>query len=159
MFPGGDGDPSDGAGGSSVSSGIVNCAAAFAQLVATNSVVMGRVGDIERTVLFGGKRDAGHLKALAQAVARLQSLLANVKKSYQFVAGLGAAIAGAEAAIEAAAPYLLVAATLISPISSGGPVDLKPLRSPMGIVAVIAPPGPREPYLLRQRFFCPMEPR
>src|SRR6185312_3834907 len=146
---GGDG-VSDGGDGTSVSSGIVDCAAALAQLVATTSVVMGRVGDIERTILFGGKPDAGHVKALAQAVARLQALLAKAKKSCQFVAGLGAAIAGAEAAIEAAAPYLAVAASMFSPISSGGPAGLSPVRGPTGIMPVLGPPRFRVPYLLHR---------
>jgi len=146
---GGDG-VSDGGDGTSVSSGIVDCAAALAQLVATTSVVMGRVGDIERTILFGGKPDAGHVKALAQAVARLQALLAKAKRSCQFVAGLGAAIAGAEAAIEAAAPYLAVAASLFSPISSGGPAGLSPVRGPTGIMPVLGPPRLRLPYLLHR---------
>ena len=52
--------------------------------------------------------DPGHNKAISQAVNRVRNAKAGVGKSCAAFAGVAAAVTAAEAAIEAAGPYLIV---------------------------------------------------
>ena len=87
--------------------GIVDCAKALAELAQATLVVDQRVAEI---IAYGSKPDPGHVKALQQAVNRLNEALAKVIKHCSCYVGVAAAIAAAGAALEEAAPFLLVLA-------------------------------------------------
>jgi RHS repeat-associated protein len=89
--------------------GFVDCTVALAELIAANANLQKRVAEI---IANGGQPDAGHIKALNQAVNRVENAQALVVKHCGCYAGAAAAILAAAQAIEAAAPYLAAAPLL-----------------------------------------------
>jgi len=91
--------------------GFVDCAEALAELIAATATVTGRVADIEAN---GGKPDAGHVKALQQALKRMNNALRTVQNhcacELEAAAAIAAAAAAAAAAAEAIAPYIALGA-------------------------------------------------
>jgi len=91
---------------------VESCRQALAELAAATAQVAGRVADIAR---YGGAPNAGHQRALGDAVNRLNNALAKVARqctctAAALAAAVAAAVEAAEAALAAAAPYLAVAA-------------------------------------------------
>jgi RHS repeat-associated protein len=89
--------------------GFINCAAAIARLVAATALVAKRVYDIESLERCGIPPDAGHLKALDQALRALDEAYDIVNDHCGGSAG-GLAALTAAAVIIAAATAILVAA-------------------------------------------------
>lgn len=82
---------------------FVDCLKALADLASATARVEIRVAEI---VASGGDPDYGHQKALQQALNDLKDALDRVKKHCSCYIGAAALIAAAEAAFEAALPYL-----------------------------------------------------
>ncbi len=120
-----------------VASGAADCEAAIAELVSATANVARRVGEI---ISYGGKPDAGHIKALKQAVKRLENAMAKVEDSCMSVAAAAALLAAAGAALEAAAPYLAVAAVASVPrIPSVPRVPLVPWTPSVPAISSFSP--------------------
>jgi RHS repeat-associated protein len=83
--------------------GIVDCLKALKDLAKWTAIVDGRVADI---LAHGGKPDAGHQKALDQAVTNLNDALRRVAQYCTCYAISAALLQAAAAAIQAALPYL-----------------------------------------------------
>jgi RHS repeat-associated protein len=86
--------------------GFVDCMKALAELAKWTAEVSRRVAEIQADNLGTGL-DPGHVRALAQAVGKLNAAMDKVAKHCACEAGAGAAIAAAGAALEAALPYLV----------------------------------------------------
>lgn len=84
---------------------IVDCLKAIAELIGATQIVDLRVAEI---IAHGGRPDPGHVKALQQAVNRVNNAMAKVRKYCSCYAAAAAALTAAEAALNAAAPYLLM---------------------------------------------------
>ena len=91
--------------------GIVDCAKALAELTAATANVDFRLADF---AVHGWRPDAGHIKALSQAIDRLKEALDKVKRHCACYAPLAAAVAAAikaaEEAIQASEGFLSEAA-------------------------------------------------
>ena len=87
--------------------GIVDCVKALGDLALSTGSLARRTSEI---VAHGGFPDQGHIKALQQATNRVEEDMAEVAKHCSNWLGVAAAITAAEAAIDDAAPYLIVAA-------------------------------------------------
>ncbi|HWF12060.1 MAG TPA: RHS repeat-associated core domain-containing protein [Bryobacteraceae bacterium] len=111
--------------GLNFASGPADCGAALAELTAATANVFRRVTEI---IQYGGKPDAGHVKALSQAVNRLTNARDRVRASCLTVAAAAAALAAAEAELEAAAAYLAVAAAaaVTAPVDPDQPISVAP---------------------------------
>jgi RHS repeat-associated protein len=84
--------------------GVVDCAKALQELLLATVVLEGRVNDM--IIHLGLPDPLNHAKAINQAINRVNAALDKVKTHCSCYKGAAAAIAAAEAALGAAAPFL-----------------------------------------------------
>jgi hypothetical protein len=111
---------------------FVDCAAALAELEKATIQVEIRLTDIAATIACGRTPDAGHIKALQQAVNRLEKAYKLVNDHCGNYTGAVAALAAAAAALVAAAAYLAVAVVAnMKRSSQGKPEDVSAIQASM----------------------------
>jgi RHS repeat-associated protein len=113
-------DSSSGCGGSLEFGGVKDCGKALRELERATEQVAARTKDIVEGIARDGHSDPGHIKALKQAMNRLENALEDVTDHCGDFIGAAAAVALAVIALEAAEAAIAAAAAALASVPSPG---------------------------------------